>query len=83
MGLSQRERAPNLDLYCLENYFDFHTDEAGKVVKINGKAVQSLEDGEIAFRGYVKNSDKLVTTEVEFYVMDTKKQLNIYHQVLT
>ncbi len=61
----------------------FHTDEAGKVVTINGKAVQSLEDGEIVFRGYEKNSDKLVTTEVEFYVMDAKTQTPVQDVELT
>ena len=61
----------------------FHTDEAGKVVTINGKAVQSLKDGEIAFRGYEKHSDKLVTTEVEFYVVDAKTQTPVQDVELT
>lgn len=61
----------------------FHTDEAGKVVTINGKAVQSLKDGEIAFRGYEKHSDKLVTTEVEFYVVDKKTQTPVQDVELT
>ena len=61
----------------------FHTDEAGKVVTINGKAVQSLKDGEIAFRGYEKNSDKLATTEVEFHVEDKKTQTPVADVELT
>jgi putative cell wall binding repeat 2 len=61
----------------------FHTDESGKVVTINGKAVQSLKDGEIAFRGYEKHSDKLVTTEVEFYVVDAKTQTPVQDVELT
>ena len=62
---------------------NFQTNESGKIVKINGKTVQTAQDGEIAFRGYEKNSDKLATTEVEFYVVDKKTQTLVQDVELT
>ena len=62
---------------------NFQTNESGKIVKINGKTVQTVQDGEIAFRGYEKNSDKLATTEVEFYVVDKKTQTPVQDVELT
>lgn len=62
---------------------NFQTNESGKIVKINGKTVQNAQDGEIAFRGYEKNSDKLATTEVEFYVVDKKTQTPVQDVELT
>lgn len=62
---------------------NFQTNESGKIVKINGKTVQTAQDGEIAFRGYEKNSDKLATTEVEFYVVDKKTQTPVQDVELT
>ena len=62
---------------------NFQTNESGKIVKINGKTVQTVQDGEIAFRGYEKNSDKLDTTEVEFYVVDKKTQTPVADVELT
>ena len=62
---------------------NFQTNESGKIVKINGKTVQTAQDGEIAFRGYEKNSDKLATTEVEFYVVDKKTQSPVQDVELT
>ena len=62
---------------------NFQTNESGKIVKINGKTVQTAHDGEIAFRGYEKNSDKLATTEVEFYVVDKKTQTPVQDVELT
>ena len=62
---------------------NFQTNESGKIVKINGKTVQTAQDGEMAFRGYEKNSDKLATTEVEFYVVDKKTQTPVQDVELT
>lgn len=62
---------------------NFQTNESGKIVKINGKTVQTAQDGEITFRGYEKNSDKLATTEVEFYVVDKKTQTPVQDVELT
>ena len=62
---------------------NFQTNESGKIVKINGKTIQNAQDGEIAFRGYEKNSDKLATTEVEFYVVDKKTQTPVQDVELT
>ncbi len=50
----------------------FVTDKSAKVVKINSKTIKAESEGLIEFRGYAKSSDKLNTTEFEFYVVDAE-----------
>ena len=61
----------------------FLTDKSGKILQINGKAITNEEDGNIEFRGYEKNSDKLHTAEVEFYVVDAKTNMPVADVELT
>ena len=50
----------------------FVTNGSSKVVRINSKPIKDQSEGLIEFRGYSKNSDKLSTTEFEFYVFDAQ-----------
>ncbi len=50
----------------------FVTNGSAKVIKINSKPIEDQGDGLVEFKGYSKSSDKLNTTEFEFYVFDAK-----------
>ena len=50
----------------------FVTNGSAKVIKINSKPIMNQAEGLIEFKGYSKSSDKLNTTEFEFYVFDAK-----------
>lgn len=50
----------------------FVTNGSAKVIKINSKPIMNQGEGLIEFKGYSKSSDKLNTTEFDFYVFDAK-----------
>ena len=50
----------------------FVTNGSAKVIKINSKPIGDQGEGLVEFKGYSKSSDKLNTTEFEFYVFDAK-----------
>ena len=50
----------------------FVTNGSAKVIKINSKPIEDQGEGLVEFKGYSKSSDKLNTTEFEFYVFDAK-----------
>ena len=50
----------------------FVTNGSAKVIKINSKPIEDQGEGLVEFKGYSKSSDKLNTTEFEFYVFDDK-----------
>ena len=50
----------------------FVTNGSAKVIKINSKPIEDQGDGLVEFKGYSKSSDKLNTTEFDFYVFDAK-----------
>ena len=50
----------------------FVTNGSAKVIKINSKPIMNQAEGLIEFKGYSKSSDKLNTTEFDFYVFDAK-----------
>ena len=50
----------------------FVTNGSAKVIKINSKPIEDQGEGLIEFKGYSKSSDKLNTTEFDFYVFDAK-----------
>ena len=50
----------------------FVTNGSAKVIKINSKPIENQGEGLVEFKGYSKSSDKLNTTEFEFYVFDAK-----------
>ncbi len=50
----------------------FVTNGSAKVIKINSKPIEDQAEGLVEFKGYSKSSDKLNTTEFEFYVFDAK-----------
>jgi putative cell wall binding repeat 2 len=50
----------------------FVTNGSAKVIKINSKPIENQGEGLVEFKGYSNSSDKLNTTEFEFYVFDAK-----------